>query len=1354
MHHLKQDINQGPIQQFWVPKKRKTSNNCSQTWLDKLLRRLAIYQKIALGYSLAFGIVVLGSAGGQFLAENFIKNPALEKSDRAHQEERLLRALKIAILEARFQQQQFISLMENPKQWKVEQEQFLSNVYKLKESLSEVNLNNLDDSADLKIFIFNARSKINIYQKNLESTLKQIEAMQLLPERVEEARSLFLEFTNSNVARKLNKISDDLNDLIEAAQRKVEKAKVDLKEAEKIKAGITYASLFLSGVSAAVIAYWTSRAIACPINMTTKFTQRVTKEANFELQAPVFTNDEIGKLTTSINQLLQRVTIYNQELKQAQNERDRLFNLSLDMLCIADFNGYFKQLNPAWEKTLGFSIEELKAKPYIEFVHPEDRAATVAETQKLATGIITTSFENRYLCKDGSYRWLTWIAFPSLADGLIYAVARDITSAKQSEQEKIQLAERIRLLLDSTGEGIYGIDLEGRCVFINQAGACMLGYTPDEIIGKNMHEFIHHSHEDSSYYQNTECPIFISFQKEQPVRVEGEVFWRRDGTSFIAEYSSYPIVDAGEIKGAVIVFKDITERQQMETALRQANEMLEMRVQERTEELNRIVASLKQEIQKRQEIEENLYKEQEFLNALLENLSDGIVICDANGIVTRFNRKTREYFGLPESSILPPEEWSNYYELYFSDGKTPMPKEDIPWYRAWQGEKIQNIEMIVVPKNQEMRVLLASGKTLIDAKGNKVGAVVVMRDISERIQNKKTLQQREELLRQIIQNMPVMMVALDPFKNVVVWNRECERVTGYSAAEVIGSNKAFELLYPDPEYRAKLMAEWQERGNNYRNWEWNVTAKDGSIKVIAWSNISDEFPIPGWATWGIGIEVTERVQAEEALRLSEEQFRKLAQREALLNKLASEIRNSLNIDSILETTVQQIRNILQIERCNFVWYRNSDSGQSIWHVVKESKLPILPSFLGEYSIPLTPALERLLNLEIICADDLAISTDAAFQEFYNIWGYTAILSLPIQMPSGDIGLLICGHHSSPRIWSEDEVELLTAVSDQVAIAIQQAELYNKACYSAKLAEEKAIQLEQTLRQLQQTQARLIQSEKMSSLGQLVAGIAHEINNPLSFIHGNITHLDEYIHNLLALVKLYQQHFPYFSPEIQNFIEEIELDFIIEDIPKLIASMKKGAERISKLVLSLRNFSRLDEADMKKVDLHEGIENTLLILQNRFRTANTNGSEIQVVKEYGNLPLVECYAGQLNQVFMNIISNAIDALENKSGARVIKIRTSLENEEEEMGNGESLISNAYAVIRIADNGCGISEEIRDRIFDPFFTTKPVGKGTGLGLAISYQIVVEKHKGQLRFVSAPHQGTEFEIFIPIHSRNNNA
>lgn len=296
--------------------------------------------------------------------------------------------------------------------------------------------------------------------------------------------------------------------------------------------------------------------------------------------------------------------------------------------------------------------------------------------------------------------------------------------------------------------------------------------------------------------------------------------------------------------------------------------------------------------------------------------------------------------------------------------------------------------------------------------------------------------------------------------------------------------------------------------------------------------------------------------------------------------------------------------------------------------------------------------------------------------------------------------------------------------------------------------ERAQQVEKTLQELQKTQAQLIQTEKMSSLGQLVAGIAHEINNPVNFIYGNLEHTHVYVQDLLKLIQCYEQYSAQIHPEVQQYAEAIDLDFLQADLPKILASMQLGAERIRQIVLSLRNFSRLDEADMKQVDIHEGIDSTLLILQSRLN-AKPDHPAIQVVKEYGPLPLVECYAGQLNQVFLNILSNAIDAVETKLERHSLR---STSNSAADNWVGTITIRTElrrpnFVTIRIADNGLGVPAGMKTQLFDPFFTTKPVGKGTGLGLSISYQIITEKHQGTVWCTSEPGQGAEFWIEIPI-------
>lgn len=483
-------------------------------------------------------------------------------------------------------------------------------------------------------------------------------------------------------------------------------------------------------------------------------------------------------------------------------------------------------------------------------------------------------------------------------------------------------------------------------------------------------------------------------------------------------------------------------------------------------------------------------------------------------------------------------------------------------------------------------------------------------------------------------------------------------------------------------------------------------------------------------------------QTQDQLRASERQFRKLTQRQELLKRtLSSQIRASLDLDTLLTTAVQEVQALLQLDQCKFFWGDGTAPSPQVQpcYVAHPGRwLTATPQPLDQ-DLALLP--QALAHQAVLVVDQVATHADLSADHRHQLLsqGVQSLVALQVLPRSGPRGYLVCLHHYQAHPWEQHEIELLGDIANQLAIAIEQATLYDQSRHAAQQAIDQAAALERTLADLRRTQAQLIQSEKLSSLGQLVAGVAHEINNPVNFIYGNLIHAEDYIADLVALMTLYRERYPVADAVIQAKAKAIDVEFLLNDLPKLLNSMKVGADRISEIVKSLRLFSRLDEAAIKAVDLHEGLESTLTILQNRLK-GKPDRPEIVVERHYGQLPPVECFASQLNQVFMNLISNAIDALEDAmvispgDHQPCIRLKTTVPK------------ANVVAV-HIIDNGTGIPDQGRDRIFDPFYTTKPPGHGTGLGLSISHQIVTEKHRGRLQCFSTPGQGTEFVITLPV-------
>ena len=524
---------------------------------------------------------------------------------------------------------------------------------------------------------------------------------------------------------------------------------------------------------------------------------------------------------------------------------------------------------------------------------------------------------------------------------------------------------------------------------------------------------------------------------------------------------------------------------------------------------------------------------------------------------------------------------------------------------------------------------------------------------------------------------------------------------------------------------------------------WGLLAAYESEPKRHWQSDEISFLTQIAAQMGIALQQAEYLKHLFNQKL---QLEKSSQQQKALAVSVEKIRRTLDIDTIFENTIQEVRELLNADRSVIYRFNPDWSGEFVAESLTSSWTPLMskqlecPEFrenvsncsiknlaTDTYLKDTQGALFAQGEVFRVCSDIYnAGFSDCYIQtlESYQARAYTIIAVYKEQKLWG---LLAVYQNATPRHWQSDEINLLLQIANHLGIAIKQAELFGETQQQAK-------KLTQTLKQLKQSQTQLIQTEKMVTVGQLVAGIAHEINNPVNFIYGNLAHVREYVKELLSVINIYREYSPQLNSKIQEKLNKNDLDFLIEDLPKILSSMEIGTERISKIVRALRNFSRLDEAQAKGVNIHEGIDSTLLILRHKLNVKVHSNRCIEIVKNYAKLPDLECYPAQLNQVFMNILSNAFDALEEYDVQKNPKIEIFTENNDD------------HVTIRIVDNGPGMTKKVQNRIFDPFFTTKTVGKGTGLGLSISYQIVVENHKGQLKCISKLGQGTQFYITIP--------
>lgn len=1037
-------------------------------------------------------------------------------------------------------------------------------------------------------------------------------------------------------------------------------------------------------------------------------------------------------------------------LKQSEATNNAILNAIPDMMFRCQLDGTFIDFKPAKNLEtvvppsafIGKKVQDvLPLELARKMLQLYDRAIFTSEVQileyQLPVGNRMGDFEARIVSSENNE---------------LISIVRDISDRKQAEVE-------IRLLLAATQAISQAQDFDAALAVILRLVCRAIGWdvgeawSPSEdgkvlqysqswyekIIG--LEEFHQHS-QTLTFARGIGLPGRI-WQSHQPEWIEdvssaeNRVFLRGEIAAKAGLKAGFglPIIVDDRVLAVLIFFKQVKTPE--ETRL--------------VELVNAVAAQLGTLIQRKQ-TEAALQLSQERLQMALQGSALGYWDWNIAKGTTYFDPQWKRMLGY--------EVWE--VENNYQSWERLIHPEDLPRVLQVLSDYLQGntqfyeVEFRMLCKAGQWKWIVAQGKVFDrDRAGNPVRMAGTHRDVSER---KQVEEESFRLASQLQEAQKIAHIGnweFDITNGTIGWSDELFRIFGRKKGKAPNFQELLQQIHPEErEDFACVIKMALENGIPY-DIDYRILHPNGEIKYIN-SKSQALLDRSGQVVrlFGTAMDITDRKLAEETLR---QQFL----RERLVGTILERIRHSLNLPEVLKTAVEEVRKFLQTDRVIIYHFHSDWNGKVVVESVGEGWTPtfgidIKDNCFKENYVSLYQQ-GRIRIIDDIYHADLSQCHIDLLTQFQ----VKANLVVPILQAENLWGLLIAHHCSGVREWQSSEIESLKQLSVQLAIAIQQSMLFEQAkteIAERKAAEialrqsegrerSKAVQLEFTLHKLRSTQAQLVQNEKMAALGQLVAGIAHEINNPVTFIYGNISPAMQYAADLINLISLYQQYYPHPAGEIVEEIEAIELEFLKDDFQKLLVSMQEGALRIKDIVLSLRNFSRLDEADKKEADLHSGLNSTLLILQNRLKE-QPHRPAIQVIKEFGKLPLVECYPGQLNQVFINILTNAIDALEEKlkidtSFTPTIKISTeSIGSRASNTGEGKSE-NKELVIIRITDNGTGISNKIKERLFDPFFTTKPVGKGTGLGLSISYQIIVEKHRGKLKCNSQPGEGTEFAI-----------